>query len=63
MTIKLDDQHYIEYVYTISDNYLIDFSINTKGINEIIKSHSFCMLYPLIQYLLRLLIDMQEQKE
>lgn len=44
MTIKLDDQHYIEYVYTISDNYLIDFSINTKGINEIIRSTDYMNL-------------------
>jgi YidC/Oxa1 family membrane protein insertase len=38
MKLKADDSHYVEYLYTITDDYLIDFDINFVGMESIIPS-------------------------
>jgi YidC/Oxa1 family membrane protein insertase len=38
MKLKADDSHYVEYVYTLTDDYLIDFDINFVGMESIIPS-------------------------
>ena len=38
MKLLVDANHYIEYVYTISDDYLIDFDINLVGMEKLIPS-------------------------
>ena len=35
---KADDNHYIEYVYTLTDDYLIDLDINLVGIENLIPT-------------------------
>ena len=39
MLLEFDKEEYIEYVYTISDDYLVDFDINFNGINNIINNN------------------------
>ena len=39
MLLEFDKEKYIEYVYTISDDYLVDFDINFNGINNIINNN------------------------
>tara|TARA_B100001093_G_scaffold331603_1_gene316609 strand:- start:10471 stop:12246 length:1776 start_codon:yes stop_codon:yes gene_type:complete len=39
MLLKFNDEEYIEYIYTISDEYLVDFDINFSGINNVIKNN------------------------
>jgi len=38
MKLKADDSHYVEYVYTLTNDYLIDFDINFVGMESIIPS-------------------------
>ena len=38
MKLKADDSHYVEYVYTLTDDYLIDFDIIFVGMESIIPS-------------------------
>ena len=38
MKLKADDSHYVEYLYTLTDDYLIDFDINFVGMENIIPS-------------------------
>lgn len=38
MKLKADDSHYVEYLYTLTDDYLIDFDINFVGMESIIPS-------------------------
>ncbi len=38
MKLIADANHYVEYLYTLSDDYLIDFSINFVGMENIIPS-------------------------
>ena len=38
MRYELEENKFIEYVYTISDNYVIDFKINLIGLDELIPS-------------------------
>ena len=38
MKLKSDDSHYVEYLYTLTDDYLIDFDINFIGMESIIPS-------------------------
>ena len=38
MKLKADDSHYVEYLYTVTDDYLIDFDINFVGMESIIPS-------------------------
>jgi len=38
MKSKADDNHYIEYVYTLTDDYLIDLDINLVGIENLIPT-------------------------
>ena len=38
MKLKADDSHYVEYLYTLSDDYLIDFDINFVGMESLIPS-------------------------
>ena len=39
MLLEFNKDEYIEYVYTISDDYLVDFEINLNGINNIINNN------------------------
>ena len=39
MLLEFDKEEYIEYVYTISDDYLVDFDINFNGIKNIINNN------------------------
>jgi YidC/Oxa1 family membrane protein insertase len=36
LKLKADDSHYIEYTYTLTDDYLVDFEINLIGLESII---------------------------
>ncbi len=36
MTLKVDEKHYIDYVYTLADDYLVDFDINLVGLETLI---------------------------
>ena len=36
MKLKADNNHYIEYLYILNDDYLIDFEINLVGLEELI---------------------------
>jgi YidC/Oxa1 family membrane protein insertase len=36
LKLKADDSHYIEYIYTLTDDYLVDFEINLIGLESII---------------------------
>ena len=38
MKLKADNSHYVEYLYTLTDDYLIDFEINFIGMESIIPS-------------------------
>ena len=38
MKLKADDSHYVEYLYTLTDDYLIDFDINFVGMENLIPS-------------------------
>ena len=38
MRYELEENKFIEYIYTISDNYVIDFKINLIGLDELIPS-------------------------
>jgi len=38
MKLKADDSHYVEYLYILTDDYLIDFEINFVGMESIIPS-------------------------
>ena len=38
MKLKADDNHYVEYLYTLTDDYLIDFDINFVGMENLIPS-------------------------
>ena len=38
MKLKADDNHYVEYLYTLTDDYLIDFDINFVGMQNLIPS-------------------------
>ncbi|MBT3570955.1 MAG: membrane protein insertase YidC, partial [Flavobacteriales bacterium] len=38
MKLKADDSHYVEYLYTLTDDYLIDFDVNFVGMQDIIPS-------------------------
>ena len=38
MKLKADDSHYVEYLYTLTDDYLIDFDINFIGMESLIPS-------------------------
>ena len=38
LRLKADDYHYVEYSYTLSEDYLIDFDINLVGLNRLIPS-------------------------
>jgi len=38
MKLKVDESHYVEYLYTLTDDYLIDFDINLVGMESIIPS-------------------------
>ena len=38
MKLKVDGDHYIEYVYTLKNDYLIDFDINLVGMESLIPS-------------------------
>jgi YidC/Oxa1 family membrane protein insertase len=38
MKLKADDSHYVEYLYTLNNDYLIDFDINFVGMESIIPS-------------------------
>ena len=45
MKSEVDDSHYIEYVYTLIDDYLIDFDINLVGLEKLIpKSINYITL-------------------
>ncbi len=39
MKLQADDRHYIEYLYTLNNDYLIDFEINLVGIEELIPNN------------------------
>ena len=39
MKLQADDGHYIEYLYTLNNDYLIDFEINLVGIEELIPNN------------------------
>ncbi|MEC7646214.1 MAG: membrane protein insertase YidC [Bacteroidota bacterium] len=39
MKLKADDSHYVEYVYTLKNDYLIDFDINLIGIESLIPKN------------------------
>ena len=39
MKLKADDSHYVEYLYTLTDDYLIDFDINFVGMESIISNN------------------------
>ena len=36
LKLKADDSHYIEYTYTLTDDYLVDFEINLIGLESLI---------------------------
>lgn len=36
LKLKADDSHYIEYLYTLNDDYLVDFEINLIGLESLI---------------------------
>ncbi len=36
MTLKVDEKHYIDYVYTLTDDYLVDLDINLVGLENLI---------------------------
>ena len=38
MKLKADDSHYVEYLYTLTDDYLIDFDIKFIGMESLIPS-------------------------
>jgi YidC/Oxa1 family membrane protein insertase len=38
MKLKADNNHYVEYLYTLSDDYLIDFDINLVGMDDLIPT-------------------------
>ena len=38
MKLKADNNHYVEYLYTLTDDYLIDFDINMVGMNNLIPA-------------------------
>ena len=38
MKLKADDSHYVEYLYTLTDDYLIDFNIKFIGMESLIPS-------------------------
>ncbi len=38
MKLKADENHYIEYLYTLKDHYLVDFDINMVGMESLIPS-------------------------
>jgi YidC/Oxa1 family membrane protein insertase len=38
MKLMADDYHYVEYIYTITDDYLIDFDIHFVGMEKLIPS-------------------------
>jgi YidC/Oxa1 family membrane protein insertase len=38
MKLKADETHYLEYIYTLSNDYLIDFDINFVGIENLIPA-------------------------
>jgi YidC/Oxa1 family membrane protein insertase len=39
MKLKADDNHYVEYIYTLSDDYLVDFNIKMIGMENIISNN------------------------
>ena len=39
MKLKADDSHYVEYIYTLKNDYLIDFDINLIGIESLIPKN------------------------
>jgi len=38
MKLKADNNHYVEYLYTLTNDYLIDFDINFVGMNDFIPT-------------------------
>ena len=38
MKLKADENHYVEYLYTLKDDYLVDFDINMVGMESLIPS-------------------------
>ena len=38
MKLSVDAYHYVEYIYTITDDYLIDFDINLVGMEKLVPS-------------------------
>ncbi len=38
MKLKADDSHYVEYLYSLSDDYLVDFNIKMIGMENLIPS-------------------------
>ena len=39
MKLNVDSNHFIEYIYTINEDYIIDFEINLAGMNNIIPTN------------------------